>query len=361
MDAFQQFDDYGDLPDGLAVVPDRLELELRISTEVLDTKGGGLSGTRTLLYKHDDDLRQEMFAIQFFEVCNSLLKSSGLDLKLLTFRCIPVGARRGFIEWVPGSVPLSDICQPFAGSILGSRTRKESDSTNSQLEEERNSLSTPSRAGLMKFQSLRPSAKSHSKDRNLLLNNPIQDFLRSVAYDPDAPYLIRKEVMDNYVKSCAGYCVLTYILGVGDRHLDNLLLHQTGHFFHCDFTFIFGKDPKRYLPVRITEDMVFGMGGKGSDNYAKFVTLAGAAFVALRRLESVRVILSMVRLMSPSALPDLSIHQNAEDVVLAVRDRLRLDLSDGQAIDYMEELIEQSITSKMWIAVDAIHSLGKRF
>ena len=103
------------------------------------------------------------------------------------------------------------------------------------------------------------------------------------------------------------------------------------------------------------------MGGKGSDNYAKFVTLAGAAFVALRRLESVRVILSMVRLMSPSALPDLSIHQNAEDVVLAVRDRLRLDLSDGQAIDYMEELIEQSITSKMWIAVDAIHSLGKRF
>jgi hypothetical protein len=337
---------------------------------------GHRSRKRSLLYKHDDDLRQEMFAIQFVKACDNILKACGLDMKLLTFQCVPVGKKRGFIEWVAGSVPLSEICQPFAGSILGSvglhstssniKTTKDMATTVSLVSclTAEDPLSTVARAGLTKYQSLHrleDSCEPRSKNRGTICNNPIHDYLRSVAYHPDHPYMIHKDVMATYVKSCAGYCVITYLLGVGDRHLDNLLLHQTGHFFHCDFSFILGNDPKKYLPMRITEDMVDGMGGRDSDNFAIFLSLTCAAFLTLRRPENVRHLLSLVRILDVSALPDVSENQTTEAAILGIRDRLRLDLTQDETISFMEKLVEDSLSSKLWIAVDVIHSLGKRF
>lgn len=148
---------------------------------------------------------------------------------------------------------------------------------------------------------------------------------------------------------------------IRSRHLDNLLLHQSGRFFHCDFSFILGNDPKAFQPMRITEEMVNGMGGKDSDNFAKFLSLASAAFLALRRPETVRILLSLVRLMEASSLPDISEKQTLHQSVMEMRNRLRLDLTSDQAVVFIEDLIDESMNSKMWFAVDAMHSLGKKF
>jgi hypothetical protein len=377
-DAFKDFDEHGDLSEISSLeTTECIEIELRITTEILKTKS---FVKRSLLYKHDDDVRQEMFAIEFIKSCDRILRSCGLDMKMLTFRSIPVSRQRGFIEWVQGSVPMSEICQPFAGSILAKQNDKNKKGTNQDAtitgkgdivdedeDDDNDTLSSVAKAGMTNYESLsriRVESELFSRGSSYVIpnnKNPIQDFLRSLAYDSKGPYKIQKGVMDTFVKSCAGYSVCTYVLGVGDRHLDNLLLHQSGHFFHCDYSFILGKDPKKYLPMRITQDMINGMGGWKSDNFCQFLSLACAAFLTLRRPENVRHLLSLIRLLEGCGLPDLEKTQSIETAIRGVRDRLQLDLNDEEAIVFMEKLIEDSCASKMWIAVDAIHSLAQRF
>ena len=93
--------------------------------------------------------------------------------------------------------------------------------------------------------------------------------------------------MDTYVKSCAGYCVITYLLGVGDRHLDNLLLTKQGKLFHVDFGYILGRDPKPLPPpMKLSKEMVEGMGGAQGEQYQEFRKICYTSFLHLRRWDT---------------------------------------------------------------------------
>ena len=37
------------------------------------------------------------------------------------------------------------------------------------------------------------------------------------------------KAIDKYIKSCAGYVIATYILGIGDRHNDNIMVSKYGN------------------------------------------------------------------------------------------------------------------------------------
>ncbi|KAI6869188.1 putative phosphoinositide 3-kinase [Hortaea werneckii] len=178
-------------------------------------------GEYPLIFKTGDDLRQDQLVIQIIALMDRLLLNENLDLRLTPYRILATSTLAGAVQFIP-STPLSTI------------------------------LSSPAKYG-----------PSNTAILNYLRQHNPPTSNSSSSTPPSASILgVRNDAMENYVRSLAGYCIITYLLGVGDRHLDNLLLTPEGRFFHIDFGYILGRDPKPLAPLmKITVEMVEGMGG----------------------------------------------------------------------------------------------------
>lgn len=93
-----------------------------------------------------------------------------------------------------------------------------------------------------------------------------------------------KELRRLFIKSCASNCILTYILGVGDRNLCNILVHDEGHLIHIDYSYLLGHDPKwQKVEMRITPGMVDMLGGMNSVEYEQLQILCTSMFKQVRK------------------------------------------------------------------------------
>lgn len=86
-------------------------------------------------------------------------------------------------------------------------------------------------------------------------------------------------------RSVVGSCILSYIIGLGDRHLQNIVVCG-GELTHIDFSYMFGHDPKITQPLRVTAPTIQMMGGKDSPEYVLFLREVQEAFEIVRARRS---------------------------------------------------------------------------
>ena len=256
-----------------------------------------------VLVKTGDDLRQDQLVMMMIQLMDGLLKRGALDLCLMPYPIMAMSPSSGLVCFVANTSAISAVLAQH--------------------------------------------------------NNSILQFFQARSPQLDAKYGVRPTTMSNYVRSVAGYCVITYLLGVGDRHLDNLLLCDDGHFLHIDFGYMFGRDPKPLPPAfRLTREMVDGMGGMDSSEYRQFCSLACQAFNTLRK--SAGLVLNLLHLMSDAGIEDLSNNPSADadGVISSVERRFHLELSDEQAETFFLGLIQDSLAAIAPRVMDVFHSIA---
>ena len=158
----------------------------------------------------------------------------------------------------------------------------------------------------------------------------------------------------NYAKTLAVHNVCQYILGVGDRHLDNIMLSRHGHLCHIAFGYIFGRDPKPLPPpMRLIKEMIDAMGGPESTNYRRFRSYCCQAYNILRK--SANLVLCLLNLMRDAGIKALA---EAPDVTMAkLQDKFRLDVDDESADQIFLKLLDESVAALAPAFFEWIHQV----
>lgn len=250
-------------------------------------------GLIPVIFKCGDDLQQDMLTLQIVRIMDKLWLQEGLDLKMVTFDCVPTGDKKGMIEMVSDAETLRKIQVEWG--LTGSFKDK-------------------------------PIAEWLAKQ------NPSQlEYQRAVT---------------NFTSSCAGYSVATYILGICDRHNDNIMLKTSGHLFHIDFgkflgdAQMFGNFKRDRTPFVLTSDMAYVINGgdRPSDKFHFFVDLCCRAFNIVRKHGD--LLLHMFALMATSGIPGVT-----TEAVTYVRNALLPGQSNPEAAASFAKMIHISLKS----------------
>ncbi|KAH8096675.1 hypothetical protein BXZ70DRAFT_1032531, partial [Cristinia sonorae] len=208
------------------------------------------------LGKPRDDLRKDARLMDFNAIINKLLKSNSesrrRQLHIRTYGVVTLNEECGFIQWVPNTVPLRPL-------ILKGY-------------EDRNIRPWSNELGMVfariKEQTDREAAKIFREEVLTLFPPVFHEWFIETFPEPSVWLTSRL----SYSRTAAVMSMVGFILGLGDRHCENILLDiNTGDVVHVDFNCLFEKGksletPER-VPFRLTQNISDGFGITGPEGF----------------------------------------------------------------------------------------------
>ncbi len=251
----------------------------------------------TLMAKSNDDLRQEVFVMQMIHYFESVFAKSNVPIWLKTYRILSTSKSTGLIEVLTDATSID--------GLLKSDKYPETGGMRAYFEQ----VYGP------------PTSKS---------------------------FLVAQR---NFTRSLAGYSLVSYLLGLKDRHNGNIMIDTRGHIIHIDFGFAFGMAPGHEwslerAPFKLTKDYIDVMGGVSSECFKEFQTIFVDGFKAARN-NSLTALGLVEIMMYKSNYPCFTGTRYGGGVSLKrFEKRLMLDIPDAKVEKKALKLITSSIDNK---------------
>jgi hypothetical protein len=240
----------------------------------------------SFLLKGKEDLHLDERIMQLLTTVNQFLQkdtpSETRGLCTRHYAVIPLGRTGGLIQWVDRAVPLFHVYSEFHRH----RPRNMS-GTDGFDAEPTTSLSEPRKPIDQFYAKLMPALKAAGiAETDLLLQVRPKDVLKRVflELEKETPReLLERELWlscadaaewwqktASFNRSAAVMSMVGYVIGLGDRHLDNILFDFTsGELIHIDYNVCFEKGLKlripEVVPFRLTSIMQRALGIAGVD------------------------------------------------------------------------------------------------
>ena len=240
---------------------------------------------RNFIAKANDDLRQELLAMQMIKLFNEIFKKAQIPLKIHPYEILITSSSSGLLEFLSNTSSIDGIKKAMV---------------------------------------------TKSKNLNLFYRKYFNDDF--------------EEAQKNFVESLAAYSLICYYLQIKDRHNGNILIDKYGNIIHIDFGFILGISPGNLnfesAPFKLTKEYIEIMDGENSEMFLYYKNLMIKGMIEAKK--HVETFVKIVEIMSHGSKMPCFDKKDINIVIQKLRERFYEKESDRNFPKIVDELVYKS-------------------